>query len=169
MRSPPSAEEEFDEFFGRVRSRLLGQAVLLTGDRETAQDLAQEALMRAWKSWPRIRRYEDPEGWTRRVLHNLAVSHLRRRRRGDRLGEEASPGPSVDFVAVSSALERLPPRVRRVIVLHYYADLPVGAIARQLRVPAGTVKSWLSRGRAAIMPALRETVDDTETRGGSDR
>lgn len=164
---PKPAEEEFDEFFGRVRGRLLGQALLLTGDREAAQDLAQEALMRAWRSWARIRRYEDPEGWVRRVLHNLAVSHLRRRRRGTGLTEETSPAPSVDFVAIAAALQALPPRVRRSVVLYYYADLPVRAIARELRVPEGTVKSWLSRGRSSMTAAL--TDEEIGTNGGPER
>jgi RNA polymerase sigma-70 factor (sigma-E family) len=161
-------EEEFDVFYDRVRSRLLGLAMLLTGDRELAQDLAQEALLRTWRTWSRVRRYEDPEGWTRRVLHNLAVSELRRRRPRLAVEERAGGEPSPDAMALSAALAALPPRVRRVLVLYYYADMPVGAIARELRVPEGTVKSWLSRGRAAMNTLLRDDAGGHEE-GGPER
>jgi RNA polymerase sigma-70 factor (ECF subfamily) len=150
-------DEEFEEFFARVRASLIGQAALLTGDREHAQDLAQEALARTWRSWDRVRHYEDPASWTRRVLYNLAVSDLRHRRhRGGATDGGSLPGPSPDAVAVASALQRLPCRMRRVIVLHYYTDMQVAEIARELRVPEGTVKSWLARGRASIASALRD-------------
>ena len=59
-------------------------------------------------------------------------------------------GPEPDRVALVAALAGLPDRHRRVIVLHYLADLPVAAIARELGVAEGTVKSWLHRARAAL-------------------
>ncbi len=52
-------------------------AYLLTGDRQTAQDLTQEAFLRAWSRWARISKYDDPRAWTRRVLYNLIISKTR--------------------------------------------------------------------------------------------
>ena len=71
-------EVGFDEFYTDSWGRLFAQAYVLTGDRETAKDLTQEALVRAWRRWDRIAGYESPEGWTRRVLHNLCIESWRR-------------------------------------------------------------------------------------------
>jgi RNA polymerase sigma-70 factor (ECF subfamily) len=61
-----------------------------------------------------------------------------------------------DAVALLEALRRLPLRHRQALVLHYLLDLPVEQAARTLGVPAGTVKSWLARGRKALAAQLGE-------------
>jgi DNA-directed RNA polymerase specialized sigma24 family protein len=66
-------DAEFDAFYQSSWGRLFGQAYVLTGNRELAQDLTQEALLRAWKQWTKVAGYESPEGWTRRVLHHLCI------------------------------------------------------------------------------------------------
>src|ERR1700721_2849237 len=76
---PQESEREFDHFYEVVHRPLVGQAYLLTGDLEWAEDLVQETLVRAWQRWDRVGQLQDPHGWARQVLHNLAVSHLRRR------------------------------------------------------------------------------------------
>jgi RNA polymerase sigma-70 factor, ECF subfamily len=88
------------------------------------------------------------------VAHNLAVSGLRRARRRLVLAARLGPPPHVpplspDRVALVEALGRLPLRQRQVLVPHHGAGLPVDQIGRQLRVPVGSVKGWLARGRAA--------------------
>jgi len=74
-------------------------------------------------------------------------------------------GPTPDHVAIVSALRRLPEAYRRVVVLHYLADLPVAEIATGLRMPLGTVKVYLSRARAQLAALLgadeRENLDVT--------
>ena len=67
----PEDEAAFDAFFRDSWGQLQSQAYVLTGSREQAQDLTQEAFLRAWKHWRKVGAFDDPEGWTRRVLHNF--------------------------------------------------------------------------------------------------
>jgi RNA polymerase sigma-70 factor, ECF subfamily len=152
---------EFEEFYQAVFGRLVGQLVLVVGDLHEAEDIAQEALVRAAARWPRLRGYDVPEAWVRRVALNLTVSNARRTRwRLQALaGLRAPPVVPVvpeDAVALLEALRRLPLRHRQALVLHYLLDLPVEQAARTLGVPAGTVKSWLARGRKALAAQLGE-------------
>src|SRR5207249_3920186 len=116
-----------------------------------------EAFVRAWTRWTYVGGLDDPEGWVRRVAYNLAVSRWRRARR--LVFRAAAP----DAVAVDldheqrdviEALRALPRGQREAIVLHHLVGLSVEEIANDLRAPAGTVKSWLARGRRHLAVAL---------------
>jgi len=73
-----------------------------------------------------------------------------------------------DTVALVTGLRTLPERQRTVLVLHYLGDLPVDQIAAELGCPPGSIKSWLSRGRAALAAALRvDEPDDPPRRSRS--
>lgn len=147
----------FDAFFGQSKQQLVAMAYLLTGEMQSAQDLAQEALLRAWSRWARVGSYEDPLGWTRRVLYNLAVSDARREkyRRRPVDGPAHSPGPDEAHLVLAAALRALPEEQMRALVLHDGAGMSVRDVAAEMRVPEGTVKSWLSRGRTAAATSLR--------------
>lgn len=152
--------ESFDAFFLRSSRSLVVQAYLLTGDQVAAQDLAQEALLRTWTRWPRVRKLDDSLAWTRRVLHNLAVSKSRydkvRRRPLDQ--PVSVLPPNAEHLDLAKALRALPRDQATALVLHDGAGLSIREIADQLSVPEGTVKSWLSRGRAAAAAGLREAA-----------
>ena len=136
---------EVEAFCQRVRPRLVGALALYCGDVAVAEELAQEALARAWLNWRRVRRYQSPDGWVHHVAFNLARSHLRRRRL-ERLhsGQPATPPPAVPdrdwAVDVRRAIRRLPVRQRQALVLRYYADLSVDDTAAAMSCSAGTVK-----------------------------
>jgi RNA polymerase sigma-70 factor (ECF subfamily) len=152
----PTPDSEFDEFYRTSRDRLAVQIAALTGDPTEALDHVQEAFVRAWARWARVGALEDPEGWVRRVAHNLAVS---RWRRASRLVLRAEPAEraidlDTDQGAVIEALRGLPRSEREAIVLHHLVGLPVQDVARELGAPTGTVKSWLSRGRAHLAESL---------------
>jgi RNA polymerase sigma-70 factor (ECF subfamily) len=153
----PGWDEEFDAFFRAHARSLIGQAFLFTGDLAQAQDLANEALARAWERWGHVRALESSLAWTRRVLYNLAVSEWRRAKVRSRHGESPRPveGPDVDALALADALRSLPELQRQAIVLHDAAGVGVREIARELGVPEGTIRSWLTRGRAALAAQLR--------------
>lgn len=153
----------FEELYGAHFTDLAVQLYAYFGDRQEAQDVVQEAFCRALARWSRVSRYEDPVAWVRRVAWNLAISRWRRTRTAlavlARLHRQPGgrvEGPDPDRVALVAALATLPARQRRVVVLHYLADLPVAEIADQLGVPSGTVKSWLHRGRAALATQLHQ-------------
>ncbi len=165
--------DDFDAFYRGTSRRLLRYAYGLTGDPVEAQDLVQEAYARAWQRWWRLRGYGNPEGWLRLVVTRLVTDHWRRlgvRRRAPRPpGVGLSPSPSEDTVLLVAALRTLPLSQRRALVLHYLLDRPVAEIAVEMDAATGTVKSWLSRGRAALAASLRPDAElNTGARGGSD-
>ncbi len=130
----------------------------LTSDAGEAQDVAQEAFARAWQRWGQLSTYDNPLAWVRRVSVNLARSRWRRlvtaRAFLDRQREEYAEELSPDHVAVVAALRKLPQRQREAVVLHHLADLPIDEVAHILDAPMGTVKSWLHRGRSALVTEL---------------
>lgn len=154
-----SADDDFDTWYLDCRDRLVMQVAAMCGDQVEAMDFVQEAFVRAWSRWQRVSALDDPEGWVRRVAVNLAISRWRRARTVV-LHPTVRPTGSIDEgradeqAAMLAALATLPVDQRRAIVLHHLADLSVDEVARELSVPAGTVKSWLSRGRTRIAAVL---------------
>jgi RNA polymerase sigma-70 factor (ECF subfamily) len=132
--------------------RLVGMLGLYTGDRKIAEELAQEALVRVWRHWQKVRSLDNPAAWTRKVAINLANSHLRRmsaeRRARKRLAEEETRRPfdAPEAQAIRDAVARLPRRQRSAIVLHYYLDMPFGQVADVMQIPEPTAKSLARRG-----------------------
>jgi RNA polymerase sigma-70 factor (ECF subfamily) len=158
---PPDLD--FDGFYAAHFQSLTIQLYAYTGDLADAQDVVQEAFLRALSRWNRLSTLDDPLAWVRRVAWNLATSQWRRARtaalflRKHRMENTPAPGP--DRVALAEALATLPSQHRRVVILHYLADLPVRDIAEQIGAPEGTVKAWLSRGRTALAARLSEKED----------
>ena len=157
---------EFEELYTSTFGRLVGQLFLVTGDLHEAEEVVQEAFTRAAGRWHRLREYDLPELWVRRVAINLATDRRRRVRRRlavlAQLDAEAAavvPPISVDGLAVAAALATLPRRQRQVVVLHYLLDVPVGEVARQLSMPVGTVKSRLARARSALAAQLDVEIE----------
>jgi RNA polymerase sigma-70 factor, ECF subfamily len=155
------SHRDFDEFYGATFPGLRSQLYAYLGDRAEAQDVVQEAFCRAFVRWKKISGYEDPVAWVRKVAWNLATSRFRRQRTAmnflRRQREEHLDGPSPDRVALVRALATIPAQQRRAVVLHYIGQLSVAEIAEQEGVAEGTVKSWLSRGRAALSARLADT------------
>jgi RNA polymerase sigma-70 factor, ECF subfamily len=164
------AEEEFSAFYAATYQRLLGQLVLLSGDRDEAEDALQEAFARAAVRWGRLRRYEVPEAWVRRVALNLTRMAARRLRRRTaallKLGSApAAADLSAETVDLLAALRALPLAKRQVLVLHHLVGLPVAEIARELRLPVGTVKTRLARGRRALARRLALDPEEVSSSG----
>lgn len=154
---------EFERLVAGTERQLLRDALLLTGDVHEARDLVQEVYLRAWKSWSQVREVDEALAWCRRVLRNLAIGNWRRRRVALSYLQRQRPAASARtaeeealFDPVWVALRALPPPQRQAVVLHHLFDLPIDEVAAQLRVPAGTVKSWLSRGRRALAIAIAD-------------
>jgi RNA polymerase sigma-70 factor (ECF subfamily) len=153
--------EEFDAFYAGSVHRLVGVLFSMTGDLAEAQDVVQEAFVRAWDHRATLARVEHPEAWVRTVAWRLAVSRWRRaktsvtawRRHGP---PRDVPEPGVEHLALAQALRQLPEHHRRAIVLHYLCDLSVEQVAAETGTAVGTVKSHLSRGRTALAAHLSE-------------
>jgi RNA polymerase sigma-70 factor (sigma-E family) len=162
MEQSAGPDLSFDEFYLTARDRLVVQIAALTGDPAEAQDHVQEAFARAWVRWPSVSRYQDPEGWVRRVAYHRAVSRWRSARRLLLRAEAAESGVHIDASVrpVLDALARLPARERQVLALRAIAGLSVAEIASELSAPPGTVKSWLSRGRARLAKELGTELEE---------
>jgi RNA polymerase sigma-70 factor (sigma-E family) len=152
--------EELELLLAARGKALLATAVLLTGRRETGEDLLQHALERVMRQWHRIE--GDPEGYVRRTMCNLATDRWRRLgRRREVLAEVpvVSVGDHADEVdlrdALVRALVRVSPQQRAVLVLRYWEQLSEAEIADTLGCSVGTVKSAASRG----LKRLREITD----------
>lgn len=158
-----SLEPGFDEFVLQRSSSLYRTAVLLTRDPRDAQDLLQDALARAWRSWSRIE--GQPEAYCRAIVVRQYVSWRRRRWHGERATEHlpetpvherlagAPTGPGAvapGAAALSGAIASLPPRQRAVIVLRYFHDYTEAQTAEAKNVAVGTVKSQHAKALAHL-------------------
>lgn len=128
-------------------------AYLLTGDSHLAEDLMQEAFVRAFGRFRDLRQPEAFEWYLRRTLVNLVRSHFRRRRtERDYLAAQPRLEPitpasdPTEHDALWRTLHQLPQKQRTAIVLRYYEDLSDAQVADAMRCPVGTVKSLIHRG-----------------------
>ncbi|MBM7520258.1 SigE family RNA polymerase sigma factor [Nocardioides nitrophenolicus] len=158
-------DEAFDEFATTAWPRLHRIGYLLTGDHHLAEDLAQAALVRTYSSWSRVRAGDAP-AYARRVLLNLNIDRLRRRRVvevGDAALDvvpEAGRSTVEDRDLIVRLLAGLTERERRVVVLRHYCDLSEAAVAAELGIAPGTVKSALSRALAKLRVSITEDTDE---------
>jgi RNA polymerase sigma-70 factor (sigma-E family) len=155
--------ESVDEFCRAMWPVLAGSLGLYCHDIGVGEELAQEALARAWARWDRVSTLESPEGWVYRVGLNLARSRFRRgqaeRRALQRLGpaNQEHVLASAEVIAVRDAVTSLPDRQRAAIVLRYFADLPVATVAEAMDCAQGTVRSLTSQA----IDRLRVDLDFT--------
>ncbi len=144
-------------------------ALRLTGDRNSADDLTQEAFLRAWRHRKRLRAPRAMRIWLFRIARNLWMDQLRRARvrgREERLSPESAgppdgrrvegnPGAEEEVRLVIRAMDTLPPRQRQVLYLSAFEGLSGGEIAGVLEIGEGAVRTSLCLARKA----LREKLD----------
>ena len=153
--------ETFDAFYTREFPRMVALVYAITGQRFVAEELAQEALMRAYRAWERVAGYDKPGAWLRRVTVNLATSHLRRRLieakalalLAMRLRTPLDDHPESDR-ELWNAVTALPVRQREAFALYYVDGLDVAEIAEVLDVAESTVRTHLQRARHAVLAAM---------------
>jgi RNA polymerase sigma-70 factor (sigma-E family) len=160
--------EGFREFVLARGSALSRAAYLLTGDRSSAEELVQSALVKAALRWRRVIEAGNPEAYVRRIIVNEHISWWRRFGRREVVAAdppgriEADAADSTDRrLDLAAALTRLPSRQRAVIVLRFYHDLSEADTAEAMRCSIGTVKSQTH----AALARLRTLLPDLQTVG----
>ncbi|TYL49712.1 SigE family RNA polymerase sigma factor [Nocardioides sp. BGMRC 2183] len=150
---------DFADFVAQRRAVLVRTVVLLGCPSGDAEDLVQTALLKCYRSWRRVSRADNPDGYVHRILLTTFYDARKRRWNGELPTEVLPEGPTVrpDWetgIAVRRALAQLRPVEREVLVLRYYADLSERDTAAALGVAPGTVKSRTARALAALGPLL---------------
>lgn len=152
-----AVRQVYDAHYGR----LAGWARTLVGDPDLAHDFATEAFVRLIRDWDRV---SEPRAWLYTATANLVRDHWRRRGREaaaygrwdsgrERTGAAADPA---DRLSVRDAVLALPDRLRVVVLLHYFADLPVATVAAHLGKSEGAVKRDLFDARARLAGLLED-------------
>ena len=161
LREPIDADIGVERLFRAHRLQMVRLALLLVDDRETAEDVVQEAFAALHRRRGSLKTPDAAIGYLRASVVNGSRSVLRRRRTvranpwPDAAGWTADAADRGVLLAdehreVLSALRRRPARQREVIVRRYWADLPEAEIATALGISVGAVKSSASRGRDAL-------------------
>lgn len=164
--------DEFEVFVRARTAALLRSAYLLTGDQHLAEDLVQAALARTHDSWRRLREPGNAEAYTRKTMYHLQVSWWRRRRVAEVLPGElpttanvTDTGEITVRLTVRSALARLTPKQRAVLVLRFFEDHTETETAELLGVTVGTVKSQTAKALARLRVVAPELADFSHTDG----
>jgi RNA polymerase sigma-70 factor, ECF subfamily len=166
---------EFDQFFLAHYDGIVRSVTFVCGDRERAADATQEAFIRAFNRWTRVRKYGNPAAWVRRIAINVTRDEHRsvsRRVRREELADAPQtelPGPDAadrfDSSPALDALRSLPERQRAIAALYYLDDLSVADISDTLDIAEGTVRFHLSQARAGLRAGLGIDIDAGADRG----
>ena len=166
----------FEEFAASRLPAVLAFAAVLTGQRATAEDIAQEVLIRAYARWDTIGGLDRPEFYVRKMVLNEFLSWRRRSWRMIPAGDAAIPADRIfdladqyaDRSALLAEIAKLPRRQRAVVVLRYYEDRSDAEIAELLGCRPGTVRAYASRALAALRVEMGPEAGNLTSYRGSE-
>ena len=148
-------ETEFTEFYLARRRTLRRTAYLVVRDWHAAEDATQQAMVKLYAAWPRVRT-ETVDAYARRAVVNECLSYLRRVRElpVEHFPDRAASSPEPTSLDLGMALGFLPPRQRAIVALRFLDDLSVVDVAHALAISEGTVKSQTSKALATLRSHL---------------
>jgi RNA polymerase sigma-70 factor (sigma-E family) len=155
-------DEEFTSFVVAHGAALLRTACLMTGDRQHGEDLVQTTLAKAYGSWSKVSRADEPLAYVRRIMVNAHLSRLRRFMSTEQVIETVpdsgihhdAQARHADGDEMRRALLELSPRVRTAVVLRYFEDLSEAETARVMGLSTSTVNNHVTKGLAALRALL---------------
>lgn len=164
----------FEDVYACHLAAILAVVLALRGPRVGAEEVVQDAFLRAYRRWDRVGAMDRPDLWVQRVALNLATSQLRRLgaearalgRVASRSGDGAGPAPGDGDRDFWEAVRRLPAKQARVVALRYAGDLTLAEIAEVVDVAEGTVKAHLHQARRTLATRLDPARDGGAGRAG---
>ncbi len=167
---------DFEAYVRASATRHKRLAFLLTGDLHAAEDLLQASYARLYPYWGKVRRYDSPDSYLRRVMVSQRTSWWRRSRNRERAYADVPEfattpdhGLAVaESQALLEALRTLPDRQRTAVVLRHWCDLSEADTAALMGCSVGTVKSTTSKALARLRTALMDTDTTTTTTRGQE-
>ena len=169
---PRSRAEQFEAMAAEYERPIYLQCLRMMGNREDAQDCAQEALLRAFRAFDRFRDDASPKTWLYRIAYNTCIDELRRRRgvvsldtlreggfdvpdaKAERAYEQLEHKERCELV--KQAMEQLPEDQRAALVLREFQQLSYEEIANALQQPEGTIKSRINRAREKVKNFVKQ-------------
>ncbi len=164
--------EAFEALVGAYRRRVFGLAYSIVGDRDAADDVAQEVFVKLWRALDSYDGRAQLSTWIYAIARNTAISALRRQRPSSSLSDpavqaeaeahapQAAGGEDADHALLWRAVAALPGPQRQAVVLYYQDERPVEEVAAMLGMPVNTVKTHLHRARARLASALDARSED---------
>jgi len=157
-------EPDFEDLFVEEYPRVVRTVFFVLQDEGRAEEVTQDAFVQLLRHWAKVRDYDRPGAWVRRVALRLAVKTARREQRLVALTRRLRPQQVQELPVfpispeTMAALRSLPVKERAVVVLHYLEDRPVAEIADLLDCTESAVKMRLSRARHHLADLLAEEV-----------
>lgn len=171
--------EAFEALARMTARRLFPIAHRIVRDSDAAEDAIQQTLVTIWKELPRLRETQRYQAWSYRILTRASFEEIKRRKRRQQLAEitpdHMTAQDGTESVETRDEIERafgqLSPEHRAVVVLRFYADLPIKEIGYALGIPSGTVGSRLHRAIADMRRLIEQSEPPapTGTSGATDR
>ena len=160
--------EAFTAFVVGCQPALRRTAYLMCGDWSLASDYVQDALIRVYRHWPRLRSDAEARSYARKAVVSVVIDAQRRRSStelpvaavSDSAGRHDETVSSDDRDLLTRCLAQVPARQRACLVLRYYDDLSVSDVATLLGISEGTVKSQSARGLETLQAAFARETDD---------
>ena len=156
VRLGPSESSSYEDFFRSTFPKVRAAAARIVGY-ERSEDLAIEAMARAFARWQAVERMEYPAAWVTKVAVNLALDQVRRKKLlFSDLAVRDESEQVVFRVDLSSALRLLPKRQQEVVVLRHVVDMSEADVGRALGISEGSVKTHLHRALKQLRHALSD-------------
>lgn len=151
------SSHQFNKLVDDEYAGLFAASLMIVTDRSVAEEIVQDALEKTYLRWKKIRKYDRPGAWVRRIVINASLSHTRRRRVEhsalDRLVNDMAPS-SGEFnttrLVLWNEVANLPDQQAMVVAMRYGSDMSVDDIAQELELSDAAVKSLLYRARNSL-------------------
>ena len=156
------ADSAFELWYKAEHARILASLTFVTGDLYLAEDVVDEAFVRAYDKWERVRSLESPAGWTYKVALNLVRqrSHRMTRKFGPPTNSPEEPTAPLGVQEIWQIVSTLPKRQREVVVFRYIGDLTEAQVANVLGITRGTVSQTLRAAHAKLGELITEKDDE---------